>query len=171
MLRNYKEDKVDREEDNEETDDDEHENEEEEADGAHGTEEDEADGDNGFEEDLGDGENAVEEVEADGGHGFEEDEANGELEPEGLVISAPHLQSLEISGWSARNCQLINVSSLVEAKLACNFGHRGRVEEEDEDFTMIQNTFRGLLSSFVHVNSLTVGTRAMEVSLPKTLFH
>ncbi|KAE9461766.1 hypothetical protein C3L33_06324, partial [Rhododendron williamsianum] len=69
-----------------------------EASGAHGAEEDAADGGNTLEEDLADGENPVEEDEADDWHGFEEDEGGGEQDPEGLEISAPHLQSLEISG-------------------------------------------------------------------------
>ncbi|KAF7119363.1 hypothetical protein RHSIM_Rhsim13G0170900 [Rhododendron simsii] len=149
----YEEDEAEAEHDNEEAEAQHDSGEDEdEADGAHGAEEDAADGGNALEEDLADGENPAEEDEADDGHGFEEDEGGGEQDPEGLEISAPHLQSLETSGCLAWNCQLRNVSSLVDAKLACNLKSDGG----EEDFIRIQNELGGLLSSFAHVKSLAV---------------
>lgn len=155
----YEEDEAEAEHNNEEADAENDNGEDEaEAGGAHGAAEDAADGGNALEGDLSDGENPAEEDEADDWHGFD---------PEGLDILAPHLHSLEISGRLAWNCQLINVSSLVDAKLACNLKSDGG----EEDVMRIQNELGGLLSSFAHVKSLAVGTWAMRVSLPTILFH
>ncbi|KAE9461763.1 hypothetical protein C3L33_06325, partial [Rhododendron williamsianum] len=63
----------------------------------------------------------------------------------------------EVVDWRVWNCQLINVSSLVDAKLACKLKSDGG----EEDFIRIQNELGGLLSSFAHVKSLAVGTWAM----------
>ncbi|XP_058226245.1 F-box/LRR-repeat protein At5g02910-like [Rhododendron vialii] len=100
---------------------------------------------------------------ADWQHGPEEDEADGEHDRVGLVISAPYLQTLEISGRAPRNCRLLDLSSLVYAKLACKLISDGGDVEDVEDFERIQAEFRGLLSSFVHLKSLAVGEWALQV--------
>jgi len=122
----------------------------------HEDHEDEAEGEDHHEVDEVGGGNDQEVDEADG----EEDESDGEHDSEGLIISAPYLQSLEISGRVARNCQLMDLSSLVDAKLACKLiGDMGGTE----GFARIQARFKVLLSSFVHVKSLEVGTWAIQV--------
>jgi hypothetical protein len=125
----------------------------------HEDHEDEAEGEDHHEVDEVGGGNDQEVDEADG----EEDESDGEHDSEGLIISAPYLQSLEISGRVARNCQLMDLSSLVDAKLACKLiGDMGGTE----GFARIQARFKVLLSSFVHVKSLEVGTWAIQYSWP-----
>ncbi|KAH7858396.1 hypothetical protein Vadar_023341 [Vaccinium darrowii] len=122
----------------------------------HEDHEDEAEGEDHHEVDEVGGGNDQEVDEADG----EEDESDGEHDSEGLIISAPYLQSLEISGRVARNCQLMDLSSLVDAKLACKLiGDMGGTE----GFARMQARFKELLSSFVHVKSLEVGTWVIQV--------
>ncbi|KAF7119399.1 hypothetical protein RHSIM_Rhsim13G0173400 [Rhododendron simsii] len=137
--------------------------EEEESDSEHNnSEEEESDGElNSSEEEESDGEhNNSEEEESDGEHGdseeddgehdhSEEDEVDSEHDNERLEISAPYLRSLEISGCIPRNCQLSNISSLVDATLDCDL-------DRYDDNERIQDTFRGLLESLVHVKRLTL---------------
>lgn len=62
----------------------------------------------------------------------------------GLVISAPYLQTLEISGRAPRDCWLLDLWCLVDAKLACQLIGVGH---DCWDIERIQTVFRGLLSS------------------------
>ncbi|KAG5516786.1 hypothetical protein RHGRI_037510 [Rhododendron griersonianum] len=145
----------------EEESDSEHNNsEEEESDGEHNdSEEEESDGEhNNSEEEESDGEHGDSE-EDDGEHDdSEEDEVDSEHNNERLEISAPYLRSLEISGCIPRNCQLRNISSLVDATLDCEL-------DSDDDNERIQDTLRGLLESLVHVKRLTLGAQAAKVGV------
>ncbi|KAE9461805.1 hypothetical protein C3L33_06296, partial [Rhododendron williamsianum] len=72
-----------------------------------------------------------------------------------LEISAPYLQSLEISCCIPRNCQLRDISSLVDATLDC--------DGSDDNNERIQDTLRGLVESLVHVKRLSLGAQATKV--------
>ncbi|KAI8021650.1 putative F-box/LRR-repeat protein [Camellia lanceoleosa] len=81
-----------------------------------------------------------------------------------LEISAPNLQSLEISGSLGRtNCHLADVSSLVNATLNCNFTSFVDDDDSHHDYEWYQNSLTGLLESLVHVKNLTLGSWALEV--------
>ncbi|XP_058199017.1 F-box/LRR-repeat protein At1g55660-like [Rhododendron vialii] len=130
--------------------------EEEESDGEHNnSEEEEDDGEHGdSEEDDGEHDDSEED---DGEHDdSEEDEVDSEHDNERLEISAPYLRSLEISGCIPRNCQLRNISSLVDATLDCDL-------DRYDDNERIQDTLRGLLESLVHVKRLTLGAQAAKL--------
>ncbi|KAL7240394.1 hypothetical protein ACSBR2_006111 [Camellia fascicularis] len=80
----------------------------------------------------------------------------------GLEISAPNLQSLEILGYFGRsNCQLADVSCLVDATLDCDF--TPYYEDRDDGYQWHQNVFRGLLESLAHVKNLTLGAWALQI--------
>ncbi|KAL7260446.1 hypothetical protein ACSBR1_006164 [Camellia fascicularis] len=81
-----------------------------------------------------------------------------------IEISAPHLQSLEISGsfW-IMCCLLADVSSLVDATLNCNFGCYD--DHRHHDYEWYQNILRLLLRRLVHVKKLTLGSWVLQVSL------
>ncbi|KAL7240363.1 hypothetical protein ACSBR2_006082 [Camellia fascicularis] len=81
-----------------------------------------------------------------------------------LEISAPNLQSLEISGSLGRtNCRLADVSSLVDATLYCNFTSYVDDDDSHHDYEWYQNSLTGLLASLVHVKNLTLGSWALQV--------
>ncbi|XP_058198074.1 uncharacterized protein LOC131313657 [Rhododendron vialii] len=140
-------------EEEEEEDDGEHDDFEEEEE-----EEDDGEHDDSEEEEEDDGEhNDSGEEEEDGEHDDpEQDEVDdGEYDEERLEISAPYLQSLEISCCIPRNCQLRDISSLVDATLDC--------EGSDDNNERIQDTLRGLVESLVHVKRLSLGAQATKV--------
>ncbi|KAF7134380.1 hypothetical protein RHSIM_Rhsim08G0068200 [Rhododendron simsii] len=132
--------------------------EEDEAYGEDDPEVDEADDEDNPQVDEANGEDDPQVDEADGP---EVDEADGEDDPE--VADWQHGpeedETLEISGRAPRNCRLLDLSSLVYAKLACKLISDGG---DVEDFERIQAEFRGLLSSFVHLKSLAVGEWALQ---------
>ena len=71
-----------------------------------------------------------------------------------IKISAPHLQLLEISGsFRILSCLVVDISSLVNATLNCNFeccdDHR------HHDYEWYQNILRLLLWCLIHVKKLT----------------
>ncbi|KAI8023537.1 putative F-box/LRR-repeat protein [Camellia lanceoleosa] len=79
-----------------------------------------------------------------------------------IEISAPHLQSLEISGsfW-IMCCLLADVSSLVDATLNCNFECYD--DHRHHDYEWYQNILRLLLRRLVHVKKLTVGSWVLQL--------
>ncbi|KAL7240367.1 hypothetical protein ACSBR2_006086 [Camellia fascicularis] len=79
-----------------------------------------------------------------------------------IEISAPHLQSLEISGsfW-IMCCLLADVSSLVDATLNCNFECYD--DHRHHDYEWYQNILRLLLRRLVHVKKLTLGSWVLQL--------
>ncbi|KAF7120458.1 hypothetical protein RHSIM_Rhsim13G0173300 [Rhododendron simsii] len=134
-------------EEEEEEDDGEHDDSEEE-------EEDDGEHDDSEEEEEDDGEHNDSGEEEDDGEQDEpeQDEVDGEYAEERLEISAPYLRSLEISCSIPRNCQLRDISSLVDATLDC--------DGSNDNNERIQDTLRGLVKSLVHVKRLSLGAQA-----------
>lgn len=78
-----------------------------------------------------------------------------------LEVSAPNIRSLELSGNWEKMCRLLDMSSLVNAKLDIQMMHQDRnFQYFSEDYS---NMLREILKQLSHVENLTVGTWCLEV--------
>ncbi|KAF7119257.1 hypothetical protein RHSIM_Rhsim13G0172000 [Rhododendron simsii] len=78
-----------------------------------------------------------------------------------LVVSAPHLHSLEIlGGLSNKFCRLEDISSLVDANL--NFCPDIYSHGPNDDYDRYPKMLTELLQSIVHVKKITLGTFAIQ---------
>ncbi|KAL6333607.1 hypothetical protein AAG906_028792 [Vitis piasezkii] len=78
-----------------------------------------------------------------------------------LEVSAPNIRSLELSGIWEKMCRLLDLSSLVNAKLDIQMMHQDRnFQYFSEDCS---NMLREILKQLSHVENLTVGTWCLEV--------
>lgn len=98
---------------------------------------------------------------------MDEDEPNDEIRNLVLEIWGPNLHSLELLGsFSQNKCRLLNVESLVEANLNFNLVKIGENYHE-----AYREMLSELLGKLHHVQTLTMGTWCIQVSLSLSILH